>query len=537
MTTLTVPEKEMWVNLSPYEKNRIIANGLGDTQMGIDMLAQDYILKQLTASLMYPEDRIGNEFWKRVYSKAQEKYGTSEIPMNTFNKIWIVPEKASVYVNGNSVFIADSQLKVMLEEDYLALESNIGNTEHGVGELPEDEVFEISGVTSEIVRDILIPEIEREVNEGKNFSKLRQIFHSMILATWYKQNLKESVLGYIYVDKNKINGVDIEDKKSKQKVYAQYIKVFERGVYDYIKEDYDVVTQEIIARKYFSGGENFAQLSDKVSGVERQAVLERDGANYVIAKGAVNPMSYSGSSLVTRRDFLKMLGIATVVTLLPGLSMAENEPTTIDILIALGEDTNIGSDPRVIRKLSGYLFDPNQSEYLRKVAFSIIDALLTQTSVGPYWSSKAKGPPDTMIFFHETDLFDEVALLISDVYGQILISEDSFFETFKRTIGLRTAYLINILHNQPDEIRFASLKDYSATQLYELIIYGADELWTSSYNGIFNRFIARLEAEGLRFDEFIKQRKMNSARTFFKLVAIYNRLDDLFVRMPEKAIA
>ncbi len=51
MTSLTVPENEMWVNLSPYEKNRVIANGLGDTQMGIDMLAQDYILKQLTASL------------------------------------------------------------------------------------------------------------------------------------------------------------------------------------------------------------------------------------------------------------------------------------------------------------------------------------------------------------------------------------------------------------------------------------------------------------------------------------------------------
>ena len=46
MAALTIPEGEMWVNLSPYEKDRIIAKGLGETELGRDMLAQDYILKQ-----------------------------------------------------------------------------------------------------------------------------------------------------------------------------------------------------------------------------------------------------------------------------------------------------------------------------------------------------------------------------------------------------------------------------------------------------------------------------------------------------------
>lgn len=49
MATLTVPENEMWVNLSPYEKDRIVADGLGDTELGRDLLAQDYLLKQITA--------------------------------------------------------------------------------------------------------------------------------------------------------------------------------------------------------------------------------------------------------------------------------------------------------------------------------------------------------------------------------------------------------------------------------------------------------------------------------------------------------
>ena len=83
-----------------------------------------------------------------MYKKAQEKYGSTEIPMNTFTKIWIVPEKASIYVNGTSAFVVDSHLKVMLEEDYLALENNLGNTNHGVGNVPENELKKISSTVS-----------------------------------------------------------------------------------------------------------------------------------------------------------------------------------------------------------------------------------------------------------------------------------------------------------------------------------------------------------------------------------------------------
>lgn len=213
LASLTVPEKELWVNLSPYEGDRIIPAGLGITEMGRDLLSQDYILKQLMASLTYPESGLGKQFWDRVYKKAYELYGTTDIPLDTFNKVWIVPEKAIVYEHGRSVFVVKSDLKVMLEEDYLALQSNLGNTRHGVNQLEETEVKAISKVSSDVVRDVLIPEIEEEVNNGKNFSNLRQIYHSMLLATWYKKNLRESLLGQVYVDKNKTKGVDVEDKK------------------------------------------------------------------------------------------------------------------------------------------------------------------------------------------------------------------------------------------------------------------------------------------------------------------------------------
>ena len=92
----------------------------GQTEMGRDLLAQDYLLKQITASLIYPESNW-QRILEKVYAQAQAKYGTTNIPVNTFNKVWIVPDKAVVYENGGTAFVLENHLKVMLEEDYLSL--------------------------------------------------------------------------------------------------------------------------------------------------------------------------------------------------------------------------------------------------------------------------------------------------------------------------------------------------------------------------------------------------------------------------------
>ncbi len=254
LSSLTTPEKELWVNLSPYEKERIIPQDFGQTEMGRDLLGQDYILKQLTASLVYPEDELGKQFWEEVYAKAYAQYGTQEIPINTFNKVWIIPDQAIVYEQGEYAFVAQSHLKVLLEQDYLTLTKNLGVKEIGTNRLETGDVQQLSDLSSQIVREIVLPAIEKEVNEGKNFAPLRQIQNSLLLAIWYKKTLKESLLGHIYVDQNKIKGIELGDKQVKQKIYSKYLEAFKKGVYDYIKEDYDPVSREMIPRKYFSGG-------------------------------------------------------------------------------------------------------------------------------------------------------------------------------------------------------------------------------------------------------------------------------------------
>ncbi|MBF0512416.1 MAG: hypothetical protein HQL13_08865, partial [Candidatus Omnitrophica bacterium] len=240
LAALTVPDKDLWVNLSPYEKNRMIADNLSHTVMGRDMLAQDYVLKQLTASLIYPEKRLGKKFWDEVYTKSRQLYGTTQIPVDTFNKVWIVADRADVFERGNVAYVVGAHLKVMLEEDYLALSKR--NYTHSLA--------------SDIIRKIILPQIEQEVNRDKNFASLRQMFYSMILASWYKTALKNAILAQIYGDQSKVKvGINQADPKANEAIFKRYLQAYKKGVFNYIKEDFDQVSRQPLSRKYFSGGE------------------------------------------------------------------------------------------------------------------------------------------------------------------------------------------------------------------------------------------------------------------------------------------
>jgi len=297
LASLAIPDKDVWVNLSPYEKNKMIPEALGQTDMGRDLLEQDYILKQITASLIYPEKELGKKFWDKVYAKAQQMYGTTQVPINTFNKVWIMADRAEVFEHNQTAFVVDQHLKVMLEEDYLALTKyqrqpgDMFNQEQQKNVSPSTLPSELGlnlkataeagqapqgnhpnaepathSIASQIVKQIILPELEKEVNQGKNFANLRQIFNSIILSSWYKKNLKEALLNQVYADKAKVKGIErpgviaSEAKQSQQdlspeQIYEQYLKAYKKGVFNYIKEDVNVAGAAI-PRKYFSGGIN-----------------------------------------------------------------------------------------------------------------------------------------------------------------------------------------------------------------------------------------------------------------------------------------
>ena len=289
--------------------------------MGRDMLAQDYILKQITASLIYPEKDLGKAFWDAVYTKARQMYGTTQIPVNTFNKVWIVADKADVFEKGNVAYIVGAHLKVMLEEDYLALtkyRSQPGDTfrsrcPHAGCQATQGLSVKASQgnhhIASEVIRQIILPQIEHEVNAGQNFAPLRQMFYSMILASWYKMALKDAILTQIYGNKSKVKvGINQADPKVNEEIFQRYLKAYKKGVFNYIKEDIDQTSQQSMPKKYFSGGEKvWASLDHAqiVNSIPADVLGPTGTMEEVIAMVNVRNGQYTDMRGLKRRDVLK----------------------------------------------------------------------------------------------------------------------------------------------------------------------------------------------------------------------------------------
>ncbi|MCP4653412.1 MAG: hypothetical protein GY858_08545 [Candidatus Omnitrophica bacterium] len=253
---LTMAEKDIWVNLSPYEQNRILPDELSATDLGRDLLSQDYILKQLSASITCPDSQAGKNYWDKIYQDLTDTLGTTKVSINTFNKIWITPYTAEVYEHENVALINDAQLKAVLEEDFLARKNATGI----------DRTDEVDEITSNALRQVILPKINNEINQGKNFATLRQIYHSMVLATWFKKKFQDSFYKH-FINQAKVDGIAISDKEIKQKVYNLYVEAFEGKLYDYIKKEVDPATNRRIKRRYFSGGytqEDLPEISDAV---------------------------------------------------------------------------------------------------------------------------------------------------------------------------------------------------------------------------------------------------------------------------------
>ncbi|MBI4309872.1 MAG: hypothetical protein HY591_06035 [Candidatus Omnitrophica bacterium] len=165
----------------------------------------------------------------------------------------------------------------------------------------------INALGSQIVREIIIPALTKEINTGKNFTQLRQVYNSLILAIWYKKKIKDSILAQVYADKNKIAGVQfhrdaINGVSTPEEIYQCYLKAFKKGAYNYIKEEFDPMTRQIIPRKYFSGGMDFAM----VVGPEGMRGLAH------LLKEESNPMATVGTPDSAMKIEVEIIAMSTI---------------------------------------------------------------------------------------------------------------------------------------------------------------------------------------------------------------------------------
>jgi len=96
---------------------------------------------------------------------------------------------------------------------------------------------------------------------------------------------------------------------------------------------------------------------------------------------------------------------------------------------------------------------------------------------------------------------------------------------------LKKVNMINDLHEESDEIRFSILNEMKANEIYTLMVYSEDEIYTSTFLGMYHHLVPKIQNNSTY--EFLFDLKFNRFRTFIKMCAGYNTLDDFLSKMGE----
>ena len=112
-------------------------------------------------------------------------------------------------------------------------------------------------------------------------------------------------------------------------------------------------------------------------------------------------------------------------------------------------------------------------------------------------------------------------------WSDVAINEEIAYRALKY---VRT---VNELHEKPDAVRFKSIEGFDPSEYYFMLLGGqTNEIYTSSYLGIFKRMMAKMN--GKSGYELLEKVRMSNFRTFIRMAAGYNTLSTFLTSMTEE---
>lgn len=429
---LTIKDGDLWVNLSPYEHDRIIDDTTAATEIGRTLLEQDYLLKQLSASLTMPGTPAGDAYWEEI--AGLRSYGITNpkdkdtitqsrnhlITNSALSRIWISPENVSVYDQNDAIFVVGAGFRV--ESELLKVESE------------------------------LLKSVAREVNAGRNFAPLRQMVYSIILAQCFKRKFAESLYSF-YFDSKKTAGLDINDPDLKEKVFAKYVESFEKGAYDITRKERNAAGH-LQKRKYFSGG--FEQIP--------YADIEHTGSSAVTGLFAEKFLLQSSALILIEND-----NAAAASSALPGhgetIAMKR-----LNSVIKLASDYESAADSikelnaaAYRMKLTAHLQLTDSAQKLALIALIGYEhGVLSPDDIKSQLFYSHKGDPDFHKMLAE---FDSISGPERKFFSRFLTEAFIFSEN----------YPLELLDNR-DAYNVASIKDLNYIVIEQLLAAGEERL-------------------------------------------------------------
>jgi hypothetical protein len=281
-TALLNPDDKFWVNLAPWEPDRIIDKDLGKTDIGRIMLEADLQMKKDFCKYSNPcESEIGDVLQKLEDEKKEElikrcmqKYpgqikGTNNVWFSRVTRHWIVPDRVDVYENNYEVYILNSSLNIYSEPAYNDSSFEIVDQDPSLIseeclECLNEAVKEYGRYAKEKEDEMILPLVVYDVNHHGNYSDLRQVYVSLALAQWYKEHTGYTIeLFSELVDSGNITGFESQDTWSPTGIWEHYVKSYEEGEYHcWMNTTHESGGSTITeSRCYQSGGVDFQSIA------------------------------------------------------------------------------------------------------------------------------------------------------------------------------------------------------------------------------------------------------------------------------------
>jgi hypothetical protein len=329
---LSLRDDAFWVNLNPDEPDRVINPALADTDLGRIMLNADYRLKEDVGSIINPQNsQAGKEFWKRLYQKAQELGIADKIPLVT--RLWIVPDKAEVYEKENQLYIIKSGLRIRIEPAYLSQEAIF----------KDKRERELQDFTSELMKELVLPQLNKRINESYSYSDLRDVYNAIILAHWYKGKFGSSYNSLLQtVNYQVLDDVETDYTTTPDEIYQSYLKSIKEGQYSFNETEASgsLFSTAITTRHYFSGGVDLrgirltnAATSSPLEDNDKDKILYT--CDLLMPQGVERPLQYAKNELNISRginieDNLSTIMLARSLPVIAPVNLAERNLKSID---------------------------------------------------------------------------------------------------------------------------------------------------------------------------------------------------------------
>ncbi len=196
LIALSLPNSQMWVNLSPnLDETDVLGRQLGKTDLGRMFLFYDLMLKK-------DAQRFMEELQCKSSAIDKMLAGLSDISV----RFWIVPGRGLAAGGDDFIILKSASLSVDVEVE---------------GGSPM-----VRKNLESLIREKVLPKLIDRVNNAKEYLGLRVIHRSIVLAQWYKIHKKNGVFSPL-IDKGVPIGDLLSDKIWFRKTYLKrYLSMY-----------------------------------------------------------------------------------------------------------------------------------------------------------------------------------------------------------------------------------------------------------------------------------------------------------------------